>query len=103
VARANVLALTGTGGPGGVFNVASGDPHSVLDMASAITAAFGPAAPAPRVTGRFRAGDVRHVFASPDRARRVLGFVAEVPFAPGMTEFATAPLRECAEVSVAPE
>jgi dTDP-L-rhamnose 4-epimerase len=94
VARANVLALTGAAGPGGVFNLASGDPRSVLDMAAAITAAFGPGAPAPRVTGRFRAGDVRHVFASPDRARRVLGFAARVPFAPGMAEFATAPLRE---------
>jgi dTDP-L-rhamnose 4-epimerase len=62
-------------------------------MASAITAAFGPGAPAPKVTGRFRPGDVRHVFASPERARRVLGFTASVPFGPGMAEFATAPLR----------
>src|SRR5215211_1093596 len=37
VARANVLALTGSAG---IFNVASGTPRSVLEMARALTRAF---------------------------------------------------------------
>jgi dTDP-L-rhamnose 4-epimerase len=49
--------------------------------------------PAPRVTGEWRAGDVRHVFASPKRAATVLGFRAEEDFEAGMREFATAELR----------
>jgi dTDP-L-rhamnose 4-epimerase len=93
VARANVLALTGGPAPGGAFNVASGEPRTVLEMARALAAAFGPDAPPPVVTGEFRLGDVRHVFASPDRAARELGFRAEIPFDAGVREFASAPLR----------
>ena len=50
-------------------------------------------APRPVVTGDYRLGDVRHVFASAERAREVLGFTASVPFADGMAEFARAELR----------
>jgi dTDP-L-rhamnose 4-epimerase len=49
--------------------------------------------PQPQVTGEWRAGDVRHVFASPKRAATVLGFRAEEDFEAGMREFATAELR----------
>jgi dTDP-L-rhamnose 4-epimerase len=73
------------------YNVASGEPHTVGEMAEALSAAFG--GPPPTVTGEFRAGDVRHVVASPERARRELGFTASVSFHDGMKEFATAPLR----------
>jgi dTDP-L-rhamnose 4-epimerase len=48
---------------------------------------------APEVTGGYRLGDVRHVVASPERARAELGFVAEVAPEDGLREFATAPLR----------
>jgi dTDP-L-rhamnose 4-epimerase len=90
VARANVLALT-VDGPAGAFNIASGEPHTVLEMATALHAGFG-ADPelAPRVAGGYRLGDVRHVVASPRRAEEELGFRAAVPFADGMRELATA-------------
>lgn len=93
VARANVLALTAPPQVTGAFNVASGQPHPVLDMACALTAAFGGEAPEPVVTGEHRLGDVRHVVASPARAEAALGFRAEVPFEAGMEAFAHAPLR----------
>ena len=103
VARANLLALTGgdLGGhpqaPGqpsaGIFNVASGQSRTVLEMAEAIAAGFASSAPEPKVTGAFRLGDVRHVFASSERARVGLGFEARVGFEAGMAEFAHAPLR----------
>ena len=48
---------------------------------------------APRVTGRYRLGDVRHVHCSPALAARELGFHVRVGFAEGMDEFARAPLR----------
>jgi dTDP-L-rhamnose 4-epimerase len=95
VARANVLALTAAEPVPGAFNVASGTPRTVLELAHALHAACGaPAAAAPRVTGEWRAGDVRHVVASPARARDGLGFVAREDFAAGMAEFAAAPLRD---------
>jgi dTDP-L-rhamnose 4-epimerase len=93
VARANLIALTRPEPVPGTFNIASGRPTTVLEMARALTAAFGPGAPTPEVTGDFRPGDVRHVHASPELARRKLGFSAEVDFAAGMAEFARAPLR----------
>jgi dTDP-L-rhamnose 4-epimerase len=98
VARANVLALealsTVDAAEAGLrpYNIASGRPHTVGEMAEALTAAFG--GPPPVVTAEFRLGDVRHITASPDRARRDLGFVAAVGFEEGMKEFASAPLRD---------
>jgi dTDP-L-rhamnose 4-epimerase len=71
------------------YNVASGEPRSVGDMASALADAYG--GPAPEITGAWRAGDVRHVVASPDAARRRLGFSAQVAFADGMRELAATP------------
>lgn len=86
IAAANVLALqAGVAGP---FNVASGQPRRLLDMAEALADAFGPDAARPEVVGGWRAGDVRHVFASPERAQRDLGFVALINFGDGMRELA---------------
>jgi dTDP-L-rhamnose 4-epimerase len=93
VARANLVALTRPEPVPGTFNIATGHPMTVLDMAWALTTAFGPGAPTPEVTGEFRPGDVRHVFASTERAGRRLGFTAQVDSAAGMAEFAHAPLR----------
>ncbi|HEX3621420.1 MAG TPA: NAD-dependent epimerase/dehydratase family protein [Acidimicrobiales bacterium] len=93
VARANVLALTAPLDRSFLaLNVASGRPHTVGDMARALTAAVSPGL-APVVTGQWRLGDVRHVVASPARATETLGFVAEVDFATGMAEFAHAVQR----------
>jgi dTDP-L-rhamnose 4-epimerase len=89
VARANLLALGDT--PPGTYNVASGTPRTVFDMAVALTNAF--EGPEPRVTGEWRAGDVRHVFASATLAAERLGFRAQEDFEAGMREFAAAPLR----------
>ncbi len=92
VARANVIALNPER-ESGVFNVASGTPRTIGEMAELLVREAGPQAPAPEVTGRFRLGDVRHVFADAGRARGVLGFEAEVGLEAGMREFATAELR----------
>ena len=90
VAEANVLALTAPDVTG-PFNVCSGEPHTVLDMATALCEAFG--ADEPQVVGGYRLGDVRHVVASPERAAAELGFRASIPFEDGMREFASATLR----------
>jgi dTDP-L-rhamnose 4-epimerase len=90
VAHCNVLALTNDEPAPGPFNVCSGEPHTILDMANALRPAD---APEPQVVGGFRLGDIRHVFASPQRAADVLGFRAAHSFADGMNEFVTAPLR----------
>ena len=93
VAHANVLALTAPEPVPGAFNVCSGTPRTVGDLAGALADAAGAGAPRPVVTGEYRLGDVRHVFADASRAREVLGFAAQVPFAEGVAEFARAELR----------
>lgn len=90
VAHANVLALTNETASPGPFNVCSGRPSSVLEMAIALAP---DGAGSPEVVGGYRLGDIRHVFASPERARQVLGFAAQVPFDQGMAEFRIAGLR----------
>jgi dTDP-L-rhamnose 4-epimerase len=92
IARANLAALGLRGAPA-AFNVATGSPQPILAVAQLLAGSAGPEAPRPTVTGEFRLGDVRHVFADPARARAELGFVAEVDLATGMAEFATADLR----------
>jgi dTDP-L-rhamnose 4-epimerase len=76
----------------GAFNVASGTPRTVLDMAQALARSFD-GAPEPQVTGQWRGGDVRHVFASADLAAERLGFASREGFEAGMREFASTPLR----------
>lgn len=93
VARANVIALAAGEAVTGPLNIASGEVHTVWEMAAALRSAFGPGTPGPVVTGGYRIGDVRHLTASPARAQRCLGFRPAVPFAQGMSEFATASLR----------
>ena len=66
VARANLLALGDT--PPGTYNVASGTPRTMLEMARAL------GGQEPRVTGEWRSGDVRHVFGATNAAAERLGF-----------------------------
>ncbi|NUW29934.1 NAD-dependent epimerase/dehydratase family protein [Nonomuraea sp. SMC257] len=91
VARANLAALEAGTAPGTptTCNVASGEPHTVGEMAAALAGAHG--GPAPVTTGEYRLGDVRHIIAAPDRATRELGFRAKIGFVEGMREFAVEP------------
>jgi dTDP-L-rhamnose 4-epimerase len=96
VARANLAAMRAVveAPPGtyAAYNVASGHPIGILDVARLVAQGTGSAL-TPQVTGGYRLGDVRHVVASPERAASELGFTAEVLPEAGLPEFATAPLR----------
>jgi dTDP-L-rhamnose 4-epimerase len=96
VARANLAAVLAVAGyePGRheAFNVCSGRPVAIADVARFVAEGAGSGL-APRVTGQYRPGDVRHVVASPERARDGLGFTARVGPEDGLAAFATAPLR----------
>jgi dTDP-L-rhamnose 4-epimerase len=97
VARANLLAcdavLERETGSFAAYNVCSGVPVSILEVAGLVTASD-PRGLDPVVTGEYRLGDVRHVVASPERAAADLGFRAEITPAAGLRAFATAPLRD---------
>ncbi|MBV9592660.1 MAG: NAD-dependent epimerase/dehydratase family protein [Actinobacteria bacterium] len=68
------------------FNVGSGTPRTVADMATALAAAVG--GPAPVTTGEYRLGDVRHITADSARVRAELGWRPAVDFADGLAELA---------------
>jgi dTDP-L-rhamnose 4-epimerase len=93
VAAANLRALDAVGdapaGAGTAYNVCSGRPVRILEVARLVAGA----GPDPVVTGDYRLGDVRHIVASPERARAELGFTAEVGPEEGLARFATDPLR----------
>lgn len=91
VARANATAVAAVGErPYAAYNVCSGRPISILDVARLLGRIE------PVVTGDYRLGDVRHVVASPDRAARELGFTAAVAPGDGLPRFAGEPLRAAA-------
>ncbi|MGH2736075.1 MAG: NAD-dependent epimerase/dehydratase family protein [Actinomycetota bacterium] len=89
VAAANLVALASDAE--GPFNIATGSPRTVGEMARVLARAFH--GPQPLVTGRWRIGDVRHVFASPERACRELGWTPLTHFEAGVGAFAREPLR----------
>jgi dTDP-L-rhamnose 4-epimerase len=98
-ATANAPTTNPTANPVGshrAYNVASMQSRTVGEMACSLAKAFG-SNPGdelwPVVTGAFRQGDVRHVFASPNRAATELGYQSTINFDDGMQAFATAPLR----------
>jgi dTDP-L-rhamnose 4-epimerase len=93
IASAGLAALERPQDRGGLatYNVGSGTPHTIGEMAAELSRATG--GPAPEITGNYRLGDVRHVTASSARARQELGWSAGVDFVSGMAEFASAPLR----------
>ena len=107
VAHANVCALLNDSvspsqGLGhAVFNIASEQSRTVGEMACSLAAAFGVEEGQPMwpvVNGKYRLGDVRHVFAATRSAADELGYRSSIGFDAGMAEFATSSLR----ASVAP-
>jgi len=97
VAAANVLALEAVAASPvasfAAYNVSSGSPISIADVAELVGAGVAGEAVEALVTGEFRPGDVRHIVASPERARVDLGFEAAVAPAEGLGRFAREPLR----------
>ncbi|MFJ6574089.1 NAD-dependent epimerase/dehydratase family protein [Streptomyces sp. NPDC091292] len=93
VATANTTALElprpeGTFRP---YNIGTGTPRTVGDMAQSLAKAM--EGPAPVVTGEYRLGDVRHITADSTRARKEMGWEAGVGFEEGVRTFASGKLR----------
>lgn len=91
VAAVNLAAVNSGNAGFLTVNVCSGQPISIIEVATTLSAARG--GPAPVVTGQYRSGDVRHIVADPTLAAERLGFRAKIPPEQGLREFAFAPLR----------
>jgi dTDP-L-rhamnose 4-epimerase len=86
VAAATVTACESQVSGVEAFNVGSGTPRTVGEMATALASAL--SGPKPIVTGEYRLGDVRHITADSSRLRRKLGWHPKVDFQDGMNELA---------------
>lgn len=97
VAAANLVALAAVGeaerGTMSTYNVGSGWPISISEVARLVSGGVDRSPVEPRVTGEFRAGDVRHLVADSAKANRELGFTAATAPAVGLVAFAKDPLR----------
>jgi dTDP-L-rhamnose 4-epimerase len=93
IVQANLLAADGPEEAFAyeAFNVGTGQPHSVDDFARQLANILTPGLK-PDYPGLFRLGDVRHVFASISKIKR-LGFTPRVSFEDGVAEFAREPTR----------
>ncbi|HZR88178.1 MAG TPA: NAD-dependent epimerase/dehydratase family protein [Bradyrhizobium sp.] len=85
VARACLLALE-TGHTDDVFNVGSGQSRNIISVARDLARVMGRPALAPRITGKYRAGDIRHCFADIRKSQRLLGFEPRVGFDEGLDD-----------------
>lgn len=85
VARANLLALTRDEADGEIFNVGTGRPTSILEMARAVSEIYGNSA-VPEPSNRFRMGDVRHCWSDSIKIRSKLGFEPRNIFPSGLED-----------------
>lgn len=85
VAESVVRALDAEGDVSGAFNVCTGRPVTIRQMAEALAARMGVEI-APEIVGRYRTGDIRHCIGDPSRAAEVLGFTATVALEDGLDE-----------------
>ncbi|MBY6261733.1 NAD-dependent epimerase/dehydratase family protein [Azospirillum sp. 412522] len=86
VASATVAACEGQTEGVAAYNVGSGTPRTVGDMAEALSLALN--GPPPVVTGQYRLGDVRHITADSSRLRNSFDWHPRIGFAEGMAELA---------------
>jgi dTDP-L-rhamnose 4-epimerase len=87
VARACRLALETKAADGQVFNVASGKQYTVRQLGERIANVLGKDIE-PEITGKYRAGDIRHCFADITRAQQVLGYEPRVGLEEGLLDLA---------------
>jgi dTDP-L-rhamnose 4-epimerase len=88
VARGCRLALETPQADGDVFNIGSGQPLTVSDVAARLARVMGKQDIAPEIVGKYRVGDIRHCFADISKAQRVLGYTPQVTLDNGMAELA---------------
>lgn len=86
IVQANILAMENPAMDNRAFNVGSGSPVSVLELARSIARVLGSDVE-PRVTGQFRAGDIRHCFGDCS-AIKAMGFRPGVTLEQGVAGLA---------------
>ena len=87
IVRANMLAMQRGPSDGAVINIGCGTPITIRRVAELLSTALGKALE-PTITGKYRAGDIRHCYADLTRARTLLGYQPQVTHEEGFRELA---------------
>jgi dTDP-L-rhamnose 4-epimerase len=85
VVAANLLAMESERANGHALNIGSGLPVSIREVATALANALGVDVPC-ELTGKYRAGDIRHCFGDISMARKLLGYEPQISFGQGISE-----------------
>ncbi len=85
IVRANLLAMRCDEANGMALNIGSGQPITIREVANALGQELEKPAPA-EITGKYRAGDIRHCYADISQASRVLGYSPNFTFRDGVAE-----------------
>jgi len=82
------LALESEAARDEVFNLGSGEPYTILEVAQRLGRVLGRETLQPEISGRYRSGDIRNCFADISKAQRVLGYRPKVQLEAGLTQLA---------------
>jgi dTDP-L-rhamnose 4-epimerase len=85
IVQANLLAMESTAGDYEMFNVGTGVPTSVIEVAELLAQHLGLDL-RPEIARQFRAGDIRHCYADIGKIQRLLGYQPSVSFAAGLDD-----------------
>lgn len=85
IVEANLCAMKTDRGIGKAFNIGTGKPTSILEVADTLSSQLDFPDP-PEIMGKYRTGDIRHCFADINNARKDLGFQPNVELADGLRE-----------------
>ena len=88
VVDATILALEYENSGCEIFNVGSGIPTSVLQVASTLIKEYNSDTKI-TISGKFRLGDIRHNYACLEKIHKSLGFIPKVKFNEGINRFVT--------------
>lgn len=87
IAHANLLAMENSGADGRAVNIGSGQPVAISEVAEELERALEVNVPL-EVTGKYRAGDIRHCFSDITKARELLGYRPNTRLREGIDELA---------------
>lgn len=101
IARACRLALETPDAAGETFNIGSGQPRTVREIAAKLAKVVGKESVQPEILGKYRVGDIRHCYADIGKAQRILGYAPQVQLEDGLVELASWLASQAAEDRVA--
>ncbi len=86
VVAATILGIENENANDQIFNVGTGVPISVMDVAKELINNYGVEVPL-QITGQYRIGDIRHNYADIKKIQSLIGFTPHIQFHEGIKRF----------------